>query len=111
MIDLSGKSAIVTGGASGIGEQTVRKLAELGARVTIADVDEEKGASLAAELSGAGKDILFVRTDILKEADIAALSKNVTGQFGGINIVVNSAGIPRTIAPDFEVVEMDINHW
>jgi len=111
MIDLSGKSAIVTGGASGIGEQTVRKLADLGARVAIADVDEDKGASLAAELSSADKGILFVRTDILKEADIAALSEHVADQFGRIDIVVNSAGIPRTIAPDFEVVEMDVNHW
>jgi len=111
VMDLSGKSAIVTGGANGIGEQTVRLLSSLGAKVVIADVDDKKGIELVKDLHEKSAGAAFHRTDILVEADIEALAKAAAEQFGGIDIVVNSAGIPRTSAPDFEVAKMELGYW
>ena len=111
MIDLTGKVAIVTGGSAGIGEASIRKLAGLGARAIIADVDAQKGEAIASELRAGGADAAFVRTDILEEAQIAALVERVIGDFGGLDILVNSAGIPRTIAPDSEVAQVNTDDW
>lgn len=110
-IDFTGKVAIVTGGSAGIGEACVRKLSALGAASVIADVNAEKGESIVSELRAGGANAAFVRTDILDEAQIAALVERVVGDFGRIDILVNSAGIPRTIAPDSEVAEVDTRHW
>ena len=111
MIDLTGKVAIVTGGSAGIGEASIRKLAGLGARAIIADVDAQKGEAIASELRAGGADAAFVRTDILEEAQIAALVERVVGDFGGLDILINSAGIPRTIAPDSEVTQVNTHDW
>ncbi len=111
MIDLSGKVAIVTGGSSGIGEATVRKLAGLGAGVVIADVDEARGHAISQELAANGVQAAFIRTDILEEEQIAALVDRTVRELGRLDILVNSAGIPRTIAPDFEVLEARTQDW
>src|SRR5690242_16249453 len=66
-MNLEGAAAIVTGGASGIGEECARQLAELGARVVIADIQEDRGWAVAAETKGT-----FVRCDVSSEADGAA---------------------------------------
>jgi NAD(P)-dependent dehydrogenase (short-subunit alcohol dehydrogenase family) len=68
-MDLAGASAIVTGGTGGFGSATTRRLVQAGARVVIADVNDEKGAALAAELGDA---VRYVRTDVTNEDDIAA---------------------------------------
>ena len=111
MIDLTGKVAIVTGGSAGIGEASIRKLAGLGARAIIADVDAQKGEAIASELRAGGADAAFAQTDILEEAQIAALVERVVGDFGGLDILINSAGIPRTIAPDSEVTQVNTHDW
>lgn len=111
MIDLAGRVAIVTGGAAGIGEACIRKLTMLGARAVIADVDENRGEAIASELREGGADAAFIKTDILDEAQIAALVDRAARDFGTIDILVNSAGIPRTIAPDSEVAKVDTHHW
>ena len=111
MIDLTGRVAIVTGGAAGIGEACIRKLCALGARAVIADVDAQKGEAIASELRAGGADAAFAQTDILEEAQIAALVERVIGDFGGLDILVNSAGIPRTIAPDSEVAQVNTDDW
>ncbi|MFA4928632.1 MAG: SDR family NAD(P)-dependent oxidoreductase [Patulibacter sp.] len=69
MADIAGKSALVTGGASGLGAATVRRLHALGAHVTIADVQEDKGNALVAEL---GERAQFVRTDVTDEDAVEA---------------------------------------
>ena len=68
-MDLSGASALVTGGAGGFGAATVRRLAQRGARVVIADVNDERGEALAREI---GDGSVYVRTDIMNEDSIAA---------------------------------------
>ena len=86
-IDLTGASAIVTGGASGIGEACSRQLTALGARVVIADLQEDKGQALASELGG-----LFVRCDVSSEEDGAA-AVAAASEMGPLRALVNSAGI------------------
>jgi NAD(P)-dependent dehydrogenase (short-subunit alcohol dehydrogenase family) len=91
-IDLTGKRAIVTGGASGIGVETARALAGAGAEVTIAVRDVEAGERVAAELNGAGTGgtILVRQLDL---ADRASVAEFVSGWRGPLDILVNNAGV------------------
>ena len=111
MIELNGKVAIVTGGASGIGAAAVRLMAGLGAHVVIADVDEERAAVLVKESVGLRGDVAACRTDILVEGDIQAMIEFAVDRYGGLDILHNNAGIPRTIAPDAEVVNLTVEMW
>ncbi len=81
---------VVTGGASGLGEATVRMLASGGAHVTILDVQVDKGEALATEL---GDNVIFANTDITSEESTQVGIKKAVDAFGGINIVVNCAGV------------------
>jgi NAD(P)-dependent dehydrogenase (short-subunit alcohol dehydrogenase family) len=83
-------AAVVTGGASGLGEATVRALAARGAAVTIVDLQEERGTALAAELGG---DTTFVRTDVTDEASVQAAIDEATGKDRPLRIAINCAGI------------------
>ncbi|WP_156036355.1 SDR family NAD(P)-dependent oxidoreductase [Blastococcus sp. URHD0036] len=83
-------AAIVTGGASGLGEATVRALAARGTAVSILDLDEARGAALAAELGGA---TTFVRTDVTDEASVRAAVDEATSKGRPLRIAVSSAGI------------------
>lgn len=83
--------ALVTGGASGLGEATVIELAKRGAKVTIVDVDIERGEKLAA-LCGAGNAI-FVKADVTSDADMSQAVKKTVDAFGKINVAVNCAGV------------------
>lgn len=87
MTHLSGRTAIVTGGATLLAHGVIGALVAAGARVVVADVDEVGGA--AAEKLGA--DVVFVRTDITDAPSLAALVETTVGRFGGIDIVVNLA--------------------
>ena len=87
---LSGKVAIVTGGASGIGLGTVKRFLEEDARVVIADVNAEVGASVAGELGAAA---VFKQTDVSRPESIAALVDFTVEKFGGLHIMFNNAGI------------------
>ncbi|GJO15071.1 oxidoreductase [Mycobacterium marinum] len=91
MVDeLAGKVAIVTGGASGIGRATVARFIAEGARVVIADVEEERGESLAAVL---GADAMFCRTDVSQPEQVAAVVAAAVDNFGGLHVMVNNAGV------------------
>ncbi len=81
---------IVTGGASGLGEATVRRFHSAGANVVIADMNAERGAALAAEL---GARALFVRTDVTADADAQACVAKASASFGGLQGLVNCAGV------------------
>jgi NAD(P)-dependent dehydrogenase (short-subunit alcohol dehydrogenase family) len=89
MKDLS-VAAVVSGGASGLGEATTRALAARGAAVTILDLQDERGAALAAELGGATS---FVRTDVTDPASVEAAVAEATGKDLPLRIAVNCAGI------------------
>ena len=89
---------IVTGGAQGIGEATVRLFAAEGARVVIADVLEEKGAALAADIdsavgNSAAERAVFSRLDVSDEANWAAVVADTVARFGRIDVLVNNAGM------------------
>jgi NAD(P)-dependent dehydrogenase (short-subunit alcohol dehydrogenase family) len=83
-------AAVVSGGASGLGEATTRALAARGAAVTIVDLNEERGTALASELGG---HTTFVRTDVTDEAQVAAAIADATGKDRPLRVAVNCAGI------------------
>jgi 3-oxoacyl-[acyl-carrier protein] reductase len=85
---LKDKVALVTGGASGFGEGIARRFAQEGARVAIADLNEDAAQKLAKELSG-----LAIRADISRGSDVSALVQTVRAKWGEIDILVNNAGI------------------
>jgi len=93
LFDLSGKSAIVSGGAMGIGKAIAERLSEAGAAVVIADIDPTQGRETAEELSGKKRKAIFQKTDVSSLADIEATIELAEERFGGIDILVNNAGI------------------
>lgn len=110
LLDLSGKTAIVTGGAVGIGLGISRRLGEAGANVLIADVNAENAEKAKQELVGLGYKAEAVTTDVSKEADVDAMIQKAVSVFGGVDVLVNNAGIyPNMLvmnmtAADFEKV-------
>jgi len=93
LISLSDKKALVTGGAMGIGYAIAYRLAEAGATVTIADLNEEKGQKAAQDLMNYGYKASFLRCDVSREEDVKdTFSTAITGM-GGLDILVNNAGI------------------
>ncbi len=94
--DLSGKAAIVTGGARGLGRQMALALAEAGADVAICDLLAPEGQATCGELAAAGRRALFGQVDVTQAAQIEAFIARVVGQFGKIDILVNNAGMPSS---------------
>ncbi len=88
---MEGKVAIVTGGASGIGAATVRRLAEEGAAVVIADLQDDKGEALAAELSGAGLRAAHRHCDVTALPELEAAVAFAVSEFGGLDVMHNNA--------------------
>lgn len=87
---VSGKVAIITGAASGVGKEDALLLAREGAQVVLTDVNEEAGRAVAKEI---GESALFIRHDISSEADWQAVIAGTEAKFGGIDILVNNAAI------------------
>jgi meso-butanediol dehydrogenase / (S,S)-butanediol dehydrogenase / diacetyl reductase len=96
---LSGKHAVITGAASGIGEATARRFAAEGARLVLSDVNAEAGAALARSLEAR-----FIRADVSQAAEVEALLATAAEQLGGLHVVFNNAGIGAYgKAPDLEL--------
>jgi NAD(P)-dependent dehydrogenase (short-subunit alcohol dehydrogenase family) len=89
---LDGKVAVITGGASGIGEASVRLFVEEGARVVVADIQDDKGHALTEEL-GAGA-TTFVHSDVTEESQIKDAIGAATERFGRLDCMFNNAGVP-----------------
>lgn len=88
-MDISGRTALVTGGASGLGEATVRLLHQEGANVVILDMNRESGEALCAELGGR---TAFARADVTEPQEVEGAFRIVLERFGGLHIAVNCAG-------------------
>jgi NAD(P)-dependent dehydrogenase (short-subunit alcohol dehydrogenase family) len=102
MTRLTNKVAIITGGASGIGEGTVRKFLSEGAKVVIADVQDELGLALQAELGDA---VIYQHTDVSNEADVKALVDLAVSHFGGLDTIFNNAGFGG-VSGDCDTIEL-----
>jgi 2-hydroxycyclohexanecarboxyl-CoA dehydrogenase len=92
---LDGRIAAVTGGASGIGEATVRRFVAEGAKVAFCDRDGERGQRVAAELEAAGAAVAFTQADVGTEAACLAFVNGAAEKFGRLDILVNNAGIRK----------------
>lgn len=88
---VAGKTAIVTGAASGIGEATARRLAEEGASVAVADIDEINGNRVAAEIRETGGESVFLRTDLSRTDEIEEMVARTEERFGRLDILHNNA--------------------
>ena len=102
---LDGKVAIVTGGASGIGEGTVRRFVAEGARVVIADLQREPGEALVRELGAATR---FVPTNVTLEADVAAAVAAAVAEFGSLDVMFNNAGIVGAVG---HLADTPVEDW
>lgn len=102
---LQGKVAVVTGGGSGIGRATALAFARQGARVVVANRHAESGEATVAAIRGAGGDATFVKTDVVKSADVDALMHEAVKRFGRLDFLCNSAGSQPTPGPMLEETE------
>jgi NAD(P)-dependent dehydrogenase (short-subunit alcohol dehydrogenase family) len=105
---LEGKVAIVTGAAMGMGEATATLFAEAGARVVIADFNEEKGRAVVDAIVAAGGDAHFVRVDISDSAQVEAMVAATVERYGRLDVAVNNAALTPDNAP---VVDFDEAYW
>ncbi|MBI4944142.1 MAG: 3-oxoacyl-ACP reductase [Actinobacteria bacterium] len=101
---LTGRVAVVTGGASGIGEASARRLASEGAHVVVADLNVDAGEALAKELDG-----LFVRVDVTSEADNEAMYAAAVEKYGQVDIAFHNAGISPP--DDDSILTTGIDAW
>jgi NAD(P)-dependent dehydrogenase (short-subunit alcohol dehydrogenase family) len=112
---LQGASVVVTGGAKGIGRYVATTFAREGARVAIADLDNERMQQTLPELQEFGSEALAIRTDMRDELQVQALMERVAGEFGRIDVVVNNAGIVPHFAwgvPRWPAIkDMQLEFW
>lgn len=106
-MSLQQKVAIVTGGSRGIGFAIARALRQEGASVAITGTDPDRLAAAARELGDGGGSVLGVRADVRLHADVEALFSTVTASFGGVDILINNAGV-GAFRP---VAEMTVEEW
>jgi 3alpha(or 20beta)-hydroxysteroid dehydrogenase len=105
--DLSGRKALVTGGARGLGEGMAQALAQAGAAVMIGDVLTSLGRDTAGRLAAGGAKVGFVQLDVTKEDDWAAAIKATVDALGGFDILINNAGIEVTaLVADIDAAEL-----
>jgi NAD(P)-dependent dehydrogenase (short-subunit alcohol dehydrogenase family) len=107
---LDGRVAVITGGASGMGRATVLRFLAEGARVVVADLNEEHGAALLREVDGAANAgaVRFVRSDVAVEPDVERLITLAVDEFGGVDIVFNNAGVGGAFGP---VTRIEVEDW
>ena len=103
--DMSGRTAVVTGGARGIGLATAKRLAESGCAIALWDVDDARLAEAAAKLGGT---VDRQVVDVTRAESVAAAAQASAGSMGGIDILVNSAGIA---GPNFKTWEYPVEEW
>ena len=111
---LEGKVALITGGASGIGEATARLFAKEGAKVVITDVQTEKGQAVADGIKAAGGEAAFVKANVVREAQAKRMVEFTVRKYGRLDILFNNAGVENpkpeveTSVAEWDLV-MDVN--
>jgi len=106
---LEGKVAMISGGASGIGIGTAKRLAEFGAKIMILDINEENGAKAVKEIEKAGATAMFIKCDVRSPEDCRNAANKTAEIYGRIDILFNNAGITiRKNAVDLEPEEWDL---
>lgn len=95
VIDLSSKTALVTGGGRGIGKEIAMTLAKAGCDVAISDIDLDTAQSTASEIEGTGRRSLAIKGDVSSSSDVEAMFASFLEKFGKLDILVNNAGITR----------------
>lgn len=95
-MDLRGKVAVITGGASGIGYAMAERFAGEGMKLVLADIEDEALQAAAARLREAGTEVIGVRTDVARYADVQALEARAVAEFGKVHILCNNAGVSIT---------------
>jgi len=103
MARLQGKVAVITGAASGIGEATARLFAFEGAAVLLADINDEKGEKLAADIARSGGQATYVHADVAREADVKAMIDAAVSRHGRLDTIFNNAGFAGTTGPIAEI--------
>jgi dihydroanticapsin dehydrogenase len=103
---LAGKTAIITGGASGIGKATCELFAEEGCQVVIADIDETGGQQLAEQIQATGGTAIFISTNVTDEPNVQAMVAQTVEQFERVDILVNNAAIFV-----FKGIDATIDDW
>ena len=93
MRDLEGKTAVVTGGGSGIGEGTVLALAQAGMHVVVADIEEDAALAVAAKAAELGPRAIGVKTDVTDKSSVEALANTAYKEFGAVHVLHNNAGV------------------
>ena len=104
---LSGKAAIVTGAGGGIGEAVARTFAREGARVTVADIQEDPVRGVAAAIQREGGKAVALRADVTRAADVEAMVKAALDAFGQVDILVNNVGGYSVLRTTWEIEESE----
>ena len=107
LLSLEGKIATITGGASGIGRGIAHRLAEVGARIAVLDVDESKGPEVAAQIEKQGGSCIFLQCDVRSSVDCRRAVESAMAHWGNVDILCNCAGI----AVRKDVVELTEQEW
>ena len=110
MKSLENKVAVITGGASGIGAAGTRKFAAEGAKVIIADLNENAGNALVEELNAAGAEVYFVKCDVSQSSEVQNLFSFCKDKFGSLDIIYNNAGV-YLAGFDSRITDIDENIW
>lgn len=98
---------VVTGAAQGIGFGVAKAFAEQGAKLVMADLNEDQGAAAAAAIRNEGRQAIFVPCDVRKEEDIRQLMKAAEDEYGSIDVLINNAGVSRWKSP----LELSVGEW
>jgi NAD(P)-dependent dehydrogenase (short-subunit alcohol dehydrogenase family) len=109
MDDLSGKTAVVTGGGSGIGRAIALELANAGMHIVIGDIEDDAGRAVADELREAGARVLAMQTDVSDFTSVEALADAAYDEFGAVHVLCNNAGV--LIFGDMQDLKIEDWNW
>ncbi|WP_067933383.1 SDR family NAD(P)-dependent oxidoreductase [Alicyclobacillus kakegawensis] len=107
MFSLDGKTALITGGARGLGKEIATALAQMGSRIVLADVDAKLVEEAASEIASMGVKALGLRMDVTNESEVQHAIRQCEEMFGALDVVVNNAGIVDRVG----IEDMSLERW